>query len=371
MGDQHGRPLLVLNEALSTNLAHALPAICGSIRDVIGGRRFTVVFDRGGFDSKLFTWLTNQRIGFITYQRGEPNLTDTAFTRHRTRFEGRLIRYDLAQDTAWVNGRGPWRRVVVRAANGHQVPIITNLTHDEIGPARLACTMFARWRQENLFKYLGEHHGLDQLISYAAEPAAPDTIIPNPERRHLERTISELRKQAAKLKVDLGGAVLNEGRGGNTIQGFKTAQRGAVGRLRVLETEINTAKTTLKQLPKTVTVAVSTSGREVLVGEHKAIVDRIKISAYNAEEWLLDRLVRHYPNANDIRDLLRSFAELSGQIRSTTTGVTITLDPPDTPLHRRALDGLISELNETKPTYPGTDLPVTYRLRMHHTRQAA
>jgi hypothetical protein len=28
------------------------------------------------------------------------------------------------------------------------------------------------------------------------------------------------------------------------------------------------------------------------------------ITAYNAEEWLLDRLERHYPNPNDVRDLL-------------------------------------------------------------------
>ena len=46
-------------------------------------------------------------------------------------------------------------------------------------------------------------------------------------------------------------------------------------------------KATQKALPRKVTVAESGTGRMVLHGEHKAIADRIKITAYNAEEWLL------------------------------------------------------------------------------------
>jgi len=105
--------------------------------------------------------------------------------------------------------------------------------------------------------------------------------------------------------------------------------------------------------------------------EHKAIVDRIKISAYNAEEWLLERLVTHYPNPHDVTDLLRSFAELSGTIATAPTGAEVTLDPPDTPIHRRALRGIIEDLNTTTATYPGTDVPVTYQVGLHHSKAAA
>lgn len=373
VGDQGGRPLLLLTEPLSPNLANAMPEIIAAIRHVVGTRRFTVVFDRGGFDGKLFTWLTEQRIGFITYQRGDPKLPDDAFTRRETRFEGRLVRMWLAQDRAWVNGRGPWRRIIVRRKDGHQVPILTNLGA-RTGSARIACLLFARWRQENLFKYLEAHHGLDELISYGAEPADGDTVIFNPQRRRLERQITELRKQAAKLKAALGDAVLDK-RDWRSTRGLKIAhgkaQRGAVGQLRTLERDIKQLTAARDALPKHVTVAESGTDREVLRGEHKGIVDRIKMTAYNAEEWLLDYLARHYSNRNDVRDLLRSFAELSGQIRTTTNGVTVTLDPPDTPLHRQALRGLVADLNKLESTYPGTDLPVTYRVRLHRSDTAA
>src|SRR6266540_3723775 len=166
--------------------------------------------------------------------------------------------------------------------------------------------MFARWRQENLFKYMGAHHGLDHLVSYGAETADADTRIPNPQRKRLDREIADRRKDLAALKASLGDALLDEPRNASrSAHGLKIAQRGAVRRLRVLEEEIAALVAARKPLPKHVTVAEAGATREVMRLEHKAIVDRIKISAYNAEEWLLDRLIRHYPNPDDVRDLLR------------------------------------------------------------------
>ena len=360
VGDRNGRPLLYVNEKLPAYLGNAVPDIVAAIRQVVGKRKFTLIFDRGGFDHKLFMWLDKERIGFVTYQQGSPNLPESTFSRREARFEGRRIRLDMAEDNrGWVNGRGPWRRVVVRAKDGRQIPIITNL---RLRAPLLACLMVVRWRQENFFKYMDAHYGLDHLISYGAEEADPEALVPNPELRRLERQISELRQQAAKLKVSLGDAVLEKDRG-RSVRGLRIAQRGAVGRLRALEADIGRLKVAHKALPKKVTIAESGTGRQVLRGEHKAIVDRIKITAYNAEEWLLERLERHYPNSNDVRDLLRSFAELPGEIRTTDRGVTVTLEAPDTPIHCRALRGLVADLNGMGATYPGTGIPVSYRVR--------
>ena len=215
------------------------------------------------------------------------------------------MRFWIAEDEVTVGGSGPWRRIVVRTADGHQTPILTNLG-PEVSAARIACLMFARWRQENLFKYMGAHHGLDRLLSYGAEAADADTRIPNPERKHLDREIAARRKELAVLKADLGDALLDEPKtGSRSAHGLKIAQRGAVRRLRTLEDDIATLVTARKPLPTHVTVADAGATREVMRLEHKAIVDRIKLSAYNAEEWLLDRLINHYPNPHDVRDLLR------------------------------------------------------------------
>ncbi len=50
-------------------------------------------------------------------------------------------------------------------------------------------------------------------------------------------------------------------------------------------------------------------------------------------EWERTKLPLHYGNGHDVRDLLQAFAELSRTIETTPTGVMVSLDPPDTPLH--------------------------------------
>lgn len=369
--DIDGRPLLFVTEQASS-LSKAMPTVIDAITDALGDRAFTVVFDRGGYDGKLFAWLSAKGIDFITYQKGEPKLDPARFSRRETRFEGKRKRFFIAEDSAKVSGTGPWRRIVVRTKDGHQTPILTNLAASEAGAGRIACLMFARWRQENFFKYMSCHHGLDQLVGYGYEDADPGHMVPNPKRKKADRDIGKLRKKARELTARLGDAVLDEPRDqSRTAHGLKIAQKGAVKELRAVEAEIEDLVVRRKTMPKHVPLAESGKRREVMRLEHKAIVDRVKIAAYNAEEWMLDRLLRHYDNANDARDLLRSFAELPGEIRRTHHGIEVELDPPDTPVHRRALRGLCEELNAIGATFPGTDLPVVYRVAMHYSKAVA
>ena len=54
----------------------------------------------------------------------------------------------------------------------------------------VACLIFARWRQENFFKYSREHHGLDDLLGYAWDEADGTRLVPNPERKQVERELA-------------------------------------------------------------------------------------------------------------------------------------------------------------------------------------
>lgn len=369
VNDPQGRPLLFVTEEANASLAQAMPRVVTAIREVVGERRFTVVFDRGGFDGKLFSWLQQEGIGFITYQRGNPALPVDVFQRRACHFEGRRVRMQLAEDQAQVAGSDPWRRIVVRTKDGHQTPILTSLAGP--APAKIACLLFARWRQENFFKYSKEHHGLDQLLGYAWAEADAARRVPNPERKRLDRELKAKRLELAQRTAALGQVLLDEpGGSGRTGDGIKISQHGAVGQLRALEKAIDALLDRRAALPTHVPLAEA-GPQAVLRLEQKAIIDRIKLTAYNAEEWLLDLLVRHYPNPHDVRDLLRSFTKLSGTIHTTSTAVSITLDPPDLPLHRRALRGLCADLNQLGTTYPGTNLLVTYDVAVHHSEAVA
>jgi len=405
VNDLHGRPLLVVSEEVRGNLAKSLPRVIAAVRQVVGDRRFVVIFDRGGYDGQLFTWLVKQGLDFITYQRGEVHLDDQQFLRREVRWDGQRARFHLAEDSVKVGDSGPWRRIVIRTPDGHQTPILTSLDAEVVAAARVAALMLARWRQENFFKYARAHLGLDVLSTYAAETAV-DHDVPNPAVKAATAELKRLRTAAQKLRAALGRTlVLDAAQPMDTAaQPADTADQPAetthtadqptgtteeptdttdqptaktkrmprvtpatraalMTELQALEVQIKQTRDRLRSLPARVQLSTLGPLPQIPQLENKLIADVVKVAAYNAQSWLADRLARHYLNANDLHDLLRSFAELSGALmRQADGGLRICLQPPDLPLHRRALAGLCADLNLGRPVFPGTDIPVHYEI---------
>jgi transposase len=372
VNDLHGRPLLVVAEDVRGNLAKSLPSVIAAVRKVVGDRRFTVIFDRGGYDGQLFTWLVEQGLDFITYQRGEVHLDDDLFTRREVRWGGQRVRFRIAEDAVTVGESGPWRRIVIWTP-GHQRPILTSVDPNAVAAARVGALMLTRWRQENFFKYARAHLGLDMLTTYAAETAV-DHEVPNPAAKAATAELKRLRTTAQKLRAALGRALVLDtdqpptvdrphSRARRTPHVPPTTRAALISQLQTLEMQIEETRSNLRSLPARVPLSSLGPLPQVPRLERKLIIDVVKIAAYNAQSWLADHLARHYTNTNDLHDLLRSFAELSGTlIRQSDGGLHVCLQPPDQPLHRRALTGLCADLNLGRPIFPGTNIAVHYEL---------
>jgi hypothetical protein len=371
VNDVDGRPLLVVTDDVRGNLAKSLPSVIAAVRQVVGDRRFTVIFDRGGFDGQLFTWLVEQGLDFITYQRGDVHLDEDLFTRREVRWDGQRIRFHIAEDAVTVGESGPWRRIVIWTP-GHQRPILTSLDPRVMAAARVGALMLTRWRQENFFKYARAHLGLDVLTTYAAE-TADDREVPNPAVKAATAQLKRLRTVAQKLRAALGRSLVLDtdqppSTDGRTTKIKRTrvtptTRATLISQLQVLEVQIEQAKAQLRSLPPHVRLSSLGPLPQVPQLERKLIADVVKITAYNAQAWLADRLARHYANANDVHDLLRAFAYLSGTlVHEPDGGLRICLQPPDLPLHRRALAGLCADLNLAQPVFPGTDCKLHYEV---------
>ena len=265
----------------------------------------------------------------------------------------------IAEDAVTVGDSGPWRRIVIRTP-GHQRPILTSLDLNAIAAARVGALMLTRWRQENFFKYARAHLGLDVLTTYAAE-TAEDHEVPNPAVKATTAQLKRLRTVAQKLRAALA-TVLDHGcsttdqpadpdrpRTSNHQHGlaFTPTMRAAlISQLQLLEVQIEQTRGAAAEPAASGSVEQFGPLPQAPRLERKLISDVVKIAAYNAQSWLADRLARHYANTNDLHDLLRSFADLSGTLtRQPDGGLWVCLQPPDLPLHRRALAGLCAELN--------------------------
>jgi hypothetical protein len=142
-----------------------------------------------------------------------------------------------------------------------------------------------------------------------------------------------------------------------------TTRAALISQLQTLEVQIEETRSKLWSLPARVPLSSLGPLPQVPRLERKLIIDVVKMATYNAQSWLADRLARYYINTNDLRDLLRSVAELSGTLVHEPDGaLRICLQPPDLPLHRRALAGLCADLNRAQPVLPGTDRRLYYEV---------
>jgi len=361
VGDRRGRPLFFLLTEAHTSLIQAMPQILADLRAILGARPFTLVFDRGGFSAPLFRFLDGEGVGWITYRRGfRQRWAATRFRRRAVKLAGVWHRYVLAEGQTRLAGYGLVRTLVVRK-NGHDTPIITS---DATRPAPLIATlMFARWGQENFFKYMKQHYLLDALVTYEAGPAA-DREIPNPEKKVLTRKIQALRQAITALRDRLGAAVLAGPNRGRTVRGLQAKHRAEVQTLRRQEAQLAKLLAARRALPARVRLSEAgpAGAQEALRLEKKAILDALKCCAYQAEEWLLTRLRPHYENLHDVRALLRILSQAKGALAVEGDTLTVELEPLSPPQFHRAAAGLCAELNALDITLPHANLKLRYRM---------
>ena len=89
----------------------------------------------------------------------------------------------------------------------------------------------------------------------------------------------------------------------------------------------------------------------------------LRLLAFNAEAWLAEHFNAYLADNDEYRAITRHLLHLGGQVEYSTTGITITLDRPDTPRIARALTLLTDELNNTPAHLPGDRRPLTYQVK--------
>jgi Transposase protein len=365
VNDSSGDPLFVITAEANAGLVKMLPGILAQVRALVGKRRLTVVFDRGGFSPKLFLQILD---GFdlLTYRKGRyPRIARKRFQICRTRRDGRTIRYVLAdQEVRLLQGKLRLRQVTRLMDNGHQTPILTS--RRDLPAAQVAYRMFDRWRQENFFKYLREEYALDALVEYATVPDDPTRAVPNPAWIAVDAQLRQAYAHLERLQAEYGlEALTNLEERRRTMRGFKTAQ-GKLGRKiwnawqRIEHLEKRRAA-----IPRRVPVQSVTSQPVVkLAPERKHLTNLIKMLAYQAESDLLRMVAPHYRRAGqEGRTLLQSALASAADLQVTETELRVTLAPQSSPHRTRAIAALCDQLNQTKTLFPGSRLRLHYAIR--------
>jgi transposase len=367
VNDTQGEPLFVVTAEANAGLVKMLPEILEHVRGLVGERRVTVVFDRGGYSPRLFQNLIADGFDVLTYRKGHvPRIARRHFVEHAAVLDGREVRYRLAdQGVRLLDGTLRLRQVTRLSDDSqHQTPILTS--RRDLSAVEVAFRMFERWRQENFFKYLRDEYALDALAEYAVEAADPTREVPNPACKQLQAKLRDARTVLEQLRAKYGRkAVENIESQRPTMRGFKIAN-GKLGQaLRAAERKVANLEGRRAALPTRVPVAAAVSDPIVkLAPERKLLTNILKMVAYQVESDLVRQVTPHYRRADDEgRTLIQAALQCDADLEVGNEQMAITLAPMSAPHRTRAIAALCADLNRVGARFPGTRLRLVYAVR--------
>ena len=327
---------------------------------------FTLVFDREGYSPELFEQLWRKRIAILTYHKfPQAEWRSEEFTTHRVQLiSGEIVTMKLAERGTRLSNQFWVREIRKLSDSGHQTSILA--TNFQAPMTTLAPSLFARWSQENFFRYMREHYGLDSLIEYGTEPL-PDAIqVVNPQWRKLDSQIRSKIGQRHRQAAQFGALALSEDPTNSEVQGFQQRKAHLRDEIESLDLQIDQLKQSRKDTPHHIPVKLLPEEDRFtrLRTERKHFVDTIKMIAYRAESSMASLLREHVARTDDARALLRQIFETEADLTPDllTKTLTVRIHHLTQAAHDQAIEKLLAELNATKTIFPGTHLTLVFKL---------
>jgi|WetSurMetagenome_2_1015567.scaffolds.fasta_scaffold59696_2 hypothetical protein len=327
---------------------------------------FTIVFDREGYSPEFFEEMFRKRIAVLTYHKfPKEDWAATEFASCAVELAGgERVTMKLAERGTQLSNKLWVREIRKLTEQGHQTSLLS--TNYQALTTALGVSMFARWSQENFFRYMREHFGLDALVEHGTEPI-PDAILAvNPEWRKLDSQIRSRTGKHYRLTAQFGALVLSEEPTDLEVHEYERQKGQLQEQIHNLDFEIANLKKQRKQIRHHIPVKdLPAEDRFTrLRTERKHFIDTIKMIAYRAETSLASLLRENLARSDDARALLRQIFgnEVDLVPDSAARTLTVYLHNLTQAAHDKAIAQLCTTLNETKTIFPGTNLTLIFKI---------
>lgn len=327
---------------------------------------FTVVFDREGYSPEFFTQLFEKRIAILTYHKfPQADWPAEEFTVQRVQLAGgQAVSMKLAERGTQLSNKFWVREIRKLTDSGHQTALLTTNFQAPIGP--LAVSLFARWSQENFFRYMRQHYSLDRLVDYGTELIPESVKVVNPQWRQLDSQIRSKAAQRYRRNAEFGALALAEGLSEPAVQSYEQRKGQLQEEIQQLEVEIDNLKQQRKQTEHHIPIKSLPEEERFsrLRTERKHFIDTIKMIAYRAESSLVSLLREHLARSDDARTLVRQIFETEADLLPDRNAKTLTvrIHHLTQSAHDQVLEKLCSALDETQTVFPGTDLTLSFKI---------
>lgn len=331
--------------------------------------RFLMIFDREGYSPSFFQrmWQTH-RIACVTYHKfPQGDWPVSEFSEVTTTMPtGERVTMKLAERGSLVGTDRVWMREVRKlTSSGHQTSLIS-MAFDREG-VQDAIALFSRWCQENFFRYMMQHFAIDALSEYGTEDI-PETKRPvvNPAWRELDRQSRSAKGKLTQRQARFAALTLQSEADETKAVRWEQQKADLREQIEQLEHEVHSLKEQMAGTPKHLAWNdfPADAKFERLAPSRKRLTDTVKLVAYRAETAMSGLLREELRRGDDSRSLLRDLFGSDADIIPDGAGrvLEVRLHTLANPRFNRAVHHLLSHLNATESTYPGTDFRLRYTL---------
>jgi hypothetical protein len=328
--------------------------------------RFTIVFDREGYSPDLFEALQKRRIAVLSYHRypGDDWEAREFQSQSVTLPNGESVQMKLAERGTRLP-KGLWIREVRKLTiSGEQISLVS--THGRLEAGALAVSLFARWSQENFFRYMRQNYALDRLVEIGAEDISDTEVAVNPAWQVLNREVRKQHEALKRARAQFAATNLTEPVSDAATMRFALAQGQQQETIEERQRQLEEVKTKRKTTPHHIPVKDLPEDVRFtrLLPERKHFIDTIKMISYRAETSMVGILREKMSRADDARALLRQICDtecdLAPDLAANT--LTVTLHHLTQAAHDQALRHLCDQLNETETIFPDTQLRLLFKV---------
>ena len=396
VNDKTGQPFFVVSEAINSGMIEQiktsiLPRLEKEVPDQPTAdellqnpklHKFMIVCDRECYSVDFFHYLWGKRVAVCTYNKNvKDKWPKEDFIEYETieeeegeKGDGTTEKLKLSEREITLKNndtKNPQevtcREIRKLSKSGHQTSIIT--TNYTLGIVEIGQYMFARWCQENFFKYMSENFDIDGLVSYAKETISDTKMLVNPEYRQMESELRSLNGKLSKQKTLFGNITLKEeSKKGKKLKKNIAKKAEIHQEIKNLEEQIATIKGKKKNTDRKITYASLPQQEQFsnAINVRKHFMDNIKMIAYRAETGMYN-LIKNQLNphhSDEGRKLLQQIYTSDADIVPDYANKILTVKLHNLNYRKddKVVQYLCEKLNETETEFPGTDLKIIYQL---------
>ena len=386
VNDVLGQPFFVVNKTISNGLIQTIKAdLLDKFNSDVSNQpsqkelaenkylsRYMLVFDREGYSPDFFYDLWQERISIATYKK---NVTDKwddkEFTEHTGTLpfgtqktialaeRGVLLQNKASKKKLWV------REIRSKSKSGHQTSIVT--TNYTLSIIMIGLYMFARWSQENFFKYMMQEFGIDTLVSYFKEKIIDTTPLVNPQYRTLENERKKLTSKLNRVKAKFATLTLqSESIDQKAMEKYISKKEELKEDIEQKESEIEQIKLQKKSIPRKIIYSELPENEKFdnVINQRKHFLDTIKLIAYRAETALSNMAKEYMSHKDESRLLLKQIYKTDANLIVDSENQKLIVE-----IHRLAhwkddvvLEKLCNAMNDTETKFPDSNLTLNYKL---------